>query len=71
VENLVVEVGVVEEGLGGNAADVQAGTTEGSTLLDTGSLIQCDQRLATDVSQPGCCRKDHRRNSGVPSLEVI
>lgn len=38
VENLVVEVGVVEEGLGGNAADVQAGATESSALLDTGGL---------------------------------
>lgn len=45
VENLVVEVGVVEEGLGGNAANVQASTTEGSALLDTGGLIQDDQRL--------------------------
>lgn len=41
VENLVVEVGVVEEGLGGNAADVQAGTTEGSALLDTRGLERC------------------------------
>lgn len=39
VENLVVEVGVVEERLGGNAADVQAGTTEGSALLDTRGLL--------------------------------
>jgi hypothetical protein len=41
VENLVVKVGVVEEGLGGNAADVQTGTTEGSTLLNTRGLARC------------------------------
>ena len=41
VENLVVEVRVVQEGLGGNAADVQAGSTEGAALLDTGDLFLC------------------------------
>jgi hypothetical protein len=40
VQDLVVKVGVVEEGLGGNAADVQAGTTEGSALLDTCGLAR-------------------------------
>jgi hypothetical protein len=39
VEDLVVEVRVVEEGLGGNAADVQAGSAEGATLLDAGNLL--------------------------------
>jgi hypothetical protein len=41
VENLVVEVGVVEQGLGGNTADIQAGTAELSALLDTSSLPGC------------------------------
>lgn len=41
VENLVVEVGVVEQGLGGNTADIQAGTAEFSALLDTSSLPGC------------------------------
>lgn len=38
VENLVVKMRVVEERLGGNAADVQAGTTERATLLNAGNL---------------------------------
>jgi phage tail protein X len=38
VEDLVVEVRVVEEGFRGNAADVQAGSAEGATLLDAGNL---------------------------------
>ena len=42
VEDLVVKMRVVEERLGGNAADVQAGTAEGAALLDTGDL--CDPR---------------------------
>jgi hypothetical protein len=38
VENSVVEMRVVEERFGGNAADVQAGSSEGATLLDTRDL---------------------------------
>lgn len=38
VEDLVVEVRVVQERLGRNAADVQAGSAEGAALLDTGDL---------------------------------
>ena len=41
VEDLVVEVGVVQERLGGDAADVQAGSAEGAALLDTGDLRAC------------------------------
>ena len=41
VEDLVVEVGVVQERLGGDAADVQAGSAEGAALLDTGDLCAC------------------------------
>lgn len=41
VENLVVKVGVVEEGLGGDTANVQASTTELSALLDTNGLSNC------------------------------
>lgn len=39
VEDLVVEVGVVEERLRGDTADVQAGTTETTALLDTCGLL--------------------------------
>jgi hypothetical protein len=38
VEDLVVQMRVVEERLGGNAADVEAGTAESAALLDTGNL---------------------------------
>lgn len=38
VKNLVVKVGAVQESLGGNAANVQAGTTKGTTLLNAGGL---------------------------------
>jgi hypothetical protein len=38
VKNLVVEVSAVEESLGGNAADVQAGTTKGTALLNASGL---------------------------------
>lgn len=38
VLSLVVDVGVVQHGLGGNASNVQAGTAESATLLNTGSL---------------------------------
>lgn len=38
VENLVVEVGVVEQGFRGDTADVQAGTAQTATLLDTCGL---------------------------------
>lgn len=41
VEDLVVEMGVVEERFRGNAADVEAGSAEGSALLDTGDLEGC------------------------------
>lgn len=35
---LVVEVRVVQHGLGRDATDVEAGTSESATLLDTGGL---------------------------------
>jgi len=38
VNDLVIEMRVVEERLGGNAADVEAGTAEGAALLDTCDL---------------------------------
>jgi hypothetical protein len=38
VEDLVVKVGIVEERLGGNAADIETGATEGTALLNTGDL---------------------------------
>jgi len=38
VEDLVVEVGVVKERLGGNAADVEAGPAEGAALLNACDL---------------------------------
>ena len=38
VEDLVVEMRVVEERLGGNAANVQAGSAERATLFDAGDL---------------------------------
>ena len=38
VLSLVVDVRVVQHGLGGNASNVQAGTTESAALLNTGSL---------------------------------
>lgn len=41
VKDLVVEMGVVEERLRGDAANVQAGTAEGSALLDTRGLPGC------------------------------
>lgn len=49
VKNLVVEMGVVEERLRRDTADVQAGTAEGSALLDTCGLPGCSvsMRIAT------------------------
>lgn len=41
VEDLVVQMGVVKERFRGNAADVEAGSAEGSALLDTGDLGGC------------------------------
>jgi hypothetical protein len=38
VQNLVVEVRVVEQRLGGDAADVEAGAAEGTALLNAGDL---------------------------------
>ena len=38
MECLVVDVGVVEHGFGGNATDVQARPAKGPTLLYTSSL---------------------------------
>lgn len=38
VQYLVVQVGVVQEGFGRNAADVQACATQRTSLLDTGCL---------------------------------
>lgn len=49
VEDLVVEMGVVEERLGGNAADVQAGTAEGAALLDTGDLYPGNMRDRSQI----------------------
>ena len=37
---------VVEERLGGNAADVEAGTAEGAALLDTCDLDGSKKRLS-------------------------
>lgn len=34
----VVVVGIVEQGLGGNAADIEAGAAEGVVLFDADSL---------------------------------
>lgn len=45
VLGLVVDVGVVQHGLGGNASDVQAGTAESAALLNTGSLVSMDSFL--------------------------
>jgi hypothetical protein len=38
MEDLVVDVGVVEEGLGGDTSNVQAGSSESSALLNASSL---------------------------------
>lgn len=38
----MVEVGVVKERLGGDAADIQTCSAEGTTLLDTGDLDRKD-----------------------------
>lgn len=35
----MVEMRVVEKGFRGNAADVQAGSAEGTTLLDASDLL--------------------------------
>jgi hypothetical protein len=40
VEDGVVEVGVVEESFRWDTADVQAGTAQGTTLLDTCDLVK-------------------------------
>jgi len=40
VEDLVVKVGVVEEGLGRDAADVQTSAAERATLLYAGNLFE-------------------------------
>jgi hypothetical protein len=52
VKNLVVEMGVVEERLGRDTADVQAGTAELSALLDTCGLPGCSvsMRIETEMS---------------------
>jgi hypothetical protein len=61
VEDLVVELRVVEERLGGDAADVQAGSAEGATLLDTGDLMsrvslpfRCFSRSVWLTFMPAC-----------------
>lgn len=51
VLGLVVDVRVVQHGLGGDAADVQTGTTQGATLLDTGSLIPRRTSPARQLTQ--------------------
>jgi len=38
MQDLVVEVGVVQEGFRGDTADIEAGTAEGTALLDTYGL---------------------------------
>lgn len=43
VEDLVVEVGVIKQGFRGNAADIQASTTETSTLFNTSGLRKIDE----------------------------
>jgi hypothetical protein len=52
VKNLVVEMGVVEERLGRDTANVQAGTAELSALLDTCGLPGCSvsMRIETEMS---------------------
>ena len=57
VENLVVKMRVVEERLGGNATDVQAGTAEGAALLDAGDLYPGNMRDTSQILPwfGGCC----------------
>jgi hypothetical protein len=38
MEDLVVQVGIVEERFRGNAADIKTSATEGATLFNTGYL---------------------------------
>jgi len=38
VEDLVVEVGIVEERLGRNAADIETGAAKGTAFFNTGDL---------------------------------
>lgn len=40
VLDFVVDMGVVQHGLGGNTTNVQASTTKGATLFDTSSLLK-------------------------------
>jgi hypothetical protein len=60
VEDLVVEVRVVEEGLRGNAADVQAGSAKGATLLYAGNLLYalvlllCASAACSRTFMPAC-----------------
>lgn len=59
----MVQVGVVEERFGGNAADIEAGTAEGAALLDTGNLREEAEvsysstpgRGPLDVANPPSC----------------
>jgi hypothetical protein len=62
MEDLMVEVGVVEEGLGGDTADVQASTTETATLLDTSGLWGGGGWLA---GNPGWTDAGSHREEGV------
>jgi hypothetical protein len=68
MEDLVVEVGVVKQGFRGNAADVQASTTETSTLLDTSGLIKIDQMLAKGSE---CAKRIHIHKSVKTHLETF
>ena len=52
VKNLVVEMGVVEERLGRDTADVQAGTAELSALLDTCGLPGCSVSIRIETDMP-------------------
>lgn len=52
VKNLVVEMGVAEERLRRDTADVQAGTAEGSALLDTRGLPGCSVSMRIATARP-------------------
>jgi hypothetical protein len=53
VLSLVVDVRVVQHGLGGDASNVQAGATKGATLLNAGSLQIVERRVVVWVSGAG------------------
>jgi len=61
----MVEMRVVEQGLGRNAADVQAGATKSATLLDT-----CDLYLVTVNWHPDLMCKE-TRTKGEQYLQTL